>query len=257
MSGTAREDGQLALALLGTFEAEAGDQPLSFATDATRALFAYLVVESGRSHRREFLATLLWPDQPQSAAFANLRQTLARLRRGLPKPVAASVMSITRQTLEVHPDKLDLDCARFEYLIATCADHIHRDIARCRECAQRLEQACALYRGEFLDGVFAGSSQLFDEWALSRREHYRQHALSALHTLSNYYESIENYEAARRNAARQLEFDPWREEAHRQMMRALAFLGQRTAALDQYENLPGDPRERIGHRTRHRNTRPL
>ena len=154
---------------------------------------------------------------------------------GLTEPVAASVMSVTRQTLEVHPDKVDLDCARFERLIAACADHVHGDIARCRECAQRLEQACALYRGEFLDGVFAGSSQLFDEWALSRREHYRQHALNALYTLSTYYESIEDYEAARRNAARQLEFDPWREEAHRQLMRALAFLGQRTAALDQYE----------------------
>jgi len=33
---------------------------------------------------------------------------------------------------------------------------------------------------------------------------------------------------------RQLELDPWREEAHRQLMRALALSGQRSAALAQY-----------------------
>jgi predicted ATPase len=39
----------------------------------------------------------------------------------------------------------------------------------------------------------------------------------------------------RQYATRQLELDPWREEAHRQLMRALALSGQRSAALAQYE----------------------
>ena len=43
-----------------------------------------------------------------------------------------------------------------------------------------------------------------------------------------------NYEQAQHYARRQLELEPWREEAHRQLMRVLAASGQRSAALAQY-----------------------
>ncbi len=225
----------LVLSLLGPFEASADDQPLSFATDAARALLAYLAVEGGRPHRREQLATMLWPDKSQSAALTNLRQTLARLRKGLSEPLAAGVLEITHQTLEVKPDGVDLDCTRFDSLIAACASHAHSDLTRCRICIQRLERACKLYRGEFLDGVFPGGAHLFDEWALSKREQLHRQALDVLHTLARHYESIADYEAMRRYGARQLRLEPWREDAHRQVMRALALQGARTAALEQYE----------------------
>lgn len=235
LSSAAREDGHLALSLLGPFEATHGDQRLSFATDATRVLLAYLAVEADRPHRREFLAALLWPDQPQAAAFANLRQTLVRLRAGLPEPAAASVMSVTRQTLEIHLDGVDLDTARFARLIADCADHPHRDLTRCRACVQRLERAWSLYRGEFLEGMYPGSSQLFEEWVIVRREQFHRQALEALRTLANHYETVGDYESMRRSAERQLTLEPWREEAHRQKMRALVLQGERAAAIDQYE----------------------
>jgi predicted ATPase/DNA-binding SARP family transcriptional activator/tetratricopeptide (TPR) repeat protein len=225
----------LALSLLGSFEATFDDRQLSFATDAARALLAYLAVEAGQPHRREHLATLLWPDQSQSAALTNLRQTLARLRSGLSQAVADNVLSITRQSLEIDPDGVELDTVRFEEFITACAIHSHSDISRCRACIRRLEQACALYHGEFLDGVFSGVSQLFDEWVVIRREQFHQQVLGALHTLANYHESVADYEAMHRYAARQLTLEPWREEAHRQMMLALALRGERTAALNHFE----------------------
>ena len=60
-----------------------GSALTTFATDKVRALLAYLAVESGRPHRREALAALLWPNCPKSAARTNLRQALYRLRRAL------------------------------------------------------------------------------------------------------------------------------------------------------------------------------
>ncbi|MFO7705426.1 MAG: AAA family ATPase [Halopseudomonas sp.] len=44
-----------------------------------------------------------------------------------------------------------------------------------------------------------------------------------------------DYQKAQRLARQQLVLEPWREEAHRQLMQALAALGERTAALAQYE----------------------
>lgn len=238
-SSTATDQKTINVSLLGPFEVTCNGEPVRFATDTTRALLAYLADESSREstrrHRREFLATLFWPDQPQSAALTNLRQTIARLRRGLSDTPATDVLEVTRQTLELDLERIDLDCARFESLIFTCEEHAHRHLAQCQTCIRRLEQACALYRGEFLEGVYAGGSQPFEEWAIARREQYHRLALGALHTLTTHYELTGNIEEMSRFADRQLMLESWREDAHRQKMRALLLQGNRTAALDQYE----------------------
>ncbi len=82
---------------------------------------------------------------------------------------------------------------------------------------------------------FLEDSAEFEQWALVQRESLHQHVLDAHSDLAGYYEQHRDFQAARRHALRQLELDPWREEAHCQVMRALALDGQRTAALAQYE----------------------
>lgn len=67
---------------MGTFQVTIDDLPVRFATDYTRALFAYLAIES-RQHERSTLASLLWPEQPESATRQNLRQTLLYLKQAL------------------------------------------------------------------------------------------------------------------------------------------------------------------------------
>jgi tetratricopeptide (TPR) repeat protein len=59
--------------------------------------------------------------------------------------------------------------------------------------------------------------------------------MSALQLLAAAYTARGDYHQAQRYARRQLELQPWQEEAHRQLMRALALGGQRSAALAQYQ----------------------
>lgn len=68
----------LCLTLLGGFHLAQAEQPTNFATDRPHALLAYLAVEADRAHRREALATLLWPEDRAQAARQNLSQTLTR-----------------------------------------------------------------------------------------------------------------------------------------------------------------------------------
>jgi DNA-binding SARP family transcriptional activator len=73
---------RLIISLLGSFQVTLGGSPVTdFATDKARALLAFLAVEADRPHRREALAGLLWPDQPQRKANQNLRQAASAKMR--------------------------------------------------------------------------------------------------------------------------------------------------------------------------------
>src|SRR5215211_4517653 len=66
------------------------------------------------------------------------------------------------------------------------------------------------------------------------REQLHQQALDALGTLAAAYERQGDHAAQCRYARRQIELEPWREQAHAQLMRGLWASGQRGAALEQY-----------------------
>ena len=93
----------------------------------------------------------------------------------------------------------------------------------------------ALYRGEFLEQFFLGDSDRFEEWALFKREWYHLHVVEALSILARREARRGDIKHAREYVQRQVTLEPWREEAHRYLMRLLVMEGQRSAALMQYE----------------------
>jgi WD40 repeat protein/DNA-binding SARP family transcriptional activator len=227
---------QLELSALGSFQALVDGFAARFATDHGRALLAYLAVEADRPHARAYLAYLLWPDHPEAQALNNLRQTLIRLRNALRMgDELATVLQITAKSLQFHAAGAFFDVRQFQQLVAQCKAHNHRNLEQCIECMQRLEQATALYQGEFLQGLSLRHSQPFVEWAVYVREELHHQMLSVLGTLANHYEAQGDYFRARSFVARQLVLEPWQEEVHCQMMRVLAKSGQRAAAILQYE----------------------
>lgn len=72
---------RLQLNLFGPMQAIVAGKTLHFATAKVQALLAYLALEPERPYRREQLAALLWPDQPDADARRNLRLTLHRLKQ--------------------------------------------------------------------------------------------------------------------------------------------------------------------------------
>jgi predicted ATPase/DNA-binding SARP family transcriptional activator len=229
---------QFSASLLGPLRLLRDGAPVSgFESDKVRALLAYLLVEADRPHRRGALAELLWPERPERAALLNLNQALANLRRVVgDRDAAVPLLLATREAIQLNPAAgCDTDLARFGALLDACAAHQHRDPAGCAGCAERLEQAAALYRGAFLDQFAPRDSLGFEEWALVVRERAHRQVLAALDQLATYHERRGAADDALWAAYRQIELDPWREEAHRQVMRLLWRDGQRAAALAQYE----------------------
>jgi len=229
----------LDIQLLGTFEISLDGKPLTgFATDKARALLAYLALENAHPQRRDTLATLLWPDQPENKARQSLRQTLLYLRQALSEDDQCAVpfLFIDRETVQLNPaSDYRADVVEFQTLHTTCQGHHHHRVERCLSCMRRLERMAELYRGEFLEHFFVGDSTLFEEWATLKREWLHREVIETLFTLTDYYTRRGDLAHARQAAWRQVELEPWREEAHRQLMRLLALEGERSAALTQYE----------------------
>lgn len=229
---------RLSLSLLGSFQVRLDGKPLTqFEYDKVRALLAYLVVEAGYPQRRDALCALLWPEQSDKAARHSLSQALLKLRQTLADQGAeVPFLLADRTTVQFNPASTYwLDVAEFEAALAAPVAHDHPRPETCAQCMERRQRAVALYRGDFLKGLSIGDSLAFEEWMSVKQERLHRLALDALYELTRYHEWRGELDQARQYARRQLELEPWREEAHQQLMRLLAHGGQRSAALAQYE----------------------
>jgi adenylate cyclase len=218
----------LTIRLLGPVQiALSGEPVIHFESEKARALLAYLAAEPDRPHRREALAEMFWPDRPEGAARANLRHTLACLRRLIGDHIASPPFLLpTRHTLQFdEASDAWVDVAAFSALLP----------GRQTETVQQLEDAVRLFRGPFLEDVSLADSAAFEEWQVLRREHFLRLMLDALWRLAESYERRGEYERALAHARRELELEPWDEVAQQQVMRLLALSGRRTEALAQYE----------------------
>jgi len=221
---------RLSIRTLGSLQIRVDGNPVTDVhSDKVRGLLAYLAVEAGQPHRREKLAALLWPDYAERSARTSLRSALAHLRQVIGDQEAEPpFLLITRQTIQFNrTSDYELDVQKFAALVEGEDDHPP-------EIAQ-MEEAVALYQGNFLEGFSISDSVIFEDWALVTCESLRGQALIALHQLAGYYQEKGDYERALRSAHRQLALDPYHEIAHQQLMWLLALTGKRNEALAHYE----------------------
>lgn len=240
---------RLTVCLLGPPEVFVNGEPaLELRGQKILALLGYLVLESGRAHRRDTLAALLWPDQPDEQAFQNLRQTLTRLRRGLDDAHADPPHLL----IEPHTIRFNrssdywLDVEAFRALLSSAEQHAHRRLEVCPACLSQLTRAAGLYRGELLAHVQPAGSFGLDEWLLLEREELGQHACSALRGLADARLARGDARGAAAVARRLLHLEPWDEAALRRLMDALAQGGSRNAALRTYQAFRRSLRAELG-----------
>ncbi len=239
---------ELSLSLLGPFQAwTANGIPRPFRTLKERALLSYLVVENDRSHRRETLADLFWPDRLEGIARNSLRQALYGLRQGIGEAGFDAIFKVTTDEVWANPgEQIWLDLVAFEIHLKAVQQHNHTPGAPCAYCLQHLRDAAEIYRGNFLEDVTLEKNQEFEEWAALRREQYARLHLQALNALVGEYERMGNYLQAAAYARRQITYDGLDEALYCRLMTLLARAGQISAALEEYENCRRKLSEALG-----------
>jgi DNA-binding SARP family transcriptional activator len=178
-----------------------------------------LALHPGQAQARPKLAALLWGDRSEAQARDSLRQALSLLRKAL-SHVEPRALIAHEDTISFEPTALTTDAILFEDLVA-------------QPGAENLEQAIALYGGEFLDG-FQVPALEFESWVTTERERFREMALQAMTRLLDHHLSTGAVESGIRIAARLLAVDLLQERVHRTLMEFYRRQGRHGAALRQY-----------------------
>lgn len=226
---------QLSVSLLGTFQLSINNQLVDrFRTKKVQALLICLLVNAAEQREssipREQITELLWPYLPPESGRDNLRATLYQLRRAIPKVAGLQGQTVpfvlnNRRNLRINPDALyELDVARFVELLT-----FHDPI--------QWADAVELYRDDFLIDFYLTDNSEFDLWIETRRAKLRGEMQLVLRRLTAACLDQGAFARAEKYARRQLALDDFDENAHRQLLIALALSGRRAAALSHYDAL--------------------
>ena len=216
---------------LGPPQISLNDQQVEIKRRKAVALLVYLAVE-GRSHSREFLSGLFWPEYEQSKAYAYLRRTIWEIKDVL----GGSWLDVSREWVGITSSKnFRIDVNEFFSLLQSKKDHDHPFAEPCDQCIGQLEAAIRLYRGDFLSGFSLSACPQFDDWQFLQSEILRRTYRDGLQNLVNALEQRGRISEAIPYAQRRLGIDNLDERTHRKLMTLLAKNGQIHAALRQFE----------------------
>ena len=190
------------------------------------ALLIYLAEARG-AVARDVLATLLWPESPGETARARLRRMLHRVELTLGQHVFESDRTSVRWAPAV---ELKVDAHLFE--------------SACDGGA--FEQACLLYRSDFLAGFSLPDCPEFDDWAFYRREALRGRLMNGLERLVQDKNAAGEHFAATAHAGRLVELDPLSEVYGRYLIRSLLLAGDRSSAERHHAALTQRLRDELG-----------
>ncbi len=199
--------------LFGTFAIQHDGKPVVLSSRAAQSLFAYLILTAGSQHRREKLAGMLWPEDPEERARAYLRHELWRIRKALP-----SVPILNTNDIDIS----------FETSVQFWLDA--KLLLELRENASidELMTALTACQGEFLSGFY-------DQWILTEREHMNALYDQGMERLLELLEHDRRWHEILEWAERWISHGQALETAYRYLMIAYHSLGDRARVAAAYQ----------------------
>jgi DNA-binding SARP family transcriptional activator len=178
------------------------------------ALFAFLALEGATSRAK--LAGLLWSEVTDDAARRNLRRELHRLKTDL--PALNERLEVSETSLQLR-EPFQSDVMRFETAIAS----------------EHVERALEAYGGWLLQNLELEGASAFHEWLEQKRERLERARKRAMLECAELLETRGDWHQALEIHHGLLELDPFQERTHRDLMRLYFLMGERQAALSQFE----------------------
>lgn len=181
--------------------------------------------------RKGQIGEMLWPDHDPDKLDSAFRSTLYRLRRTLFRD---SVIFEDGVYGFNWASDYWFDVKAFETLLGEAGQPPAEE-----QTIVFLEQALALYNGDYMEGNFA-------DWSAIERQRLQKRYLLAVEMLAELYVERREMQRAIELYQHLLAKDSYREVAHRELMRCYYRLGDRAAAIRQYQTCVEILREDLG-----------
>ncbi len=210
---------------LGTFEVSVDGRRVPLpATGRPAAVLKLLADRGGRPTPRELLAEVLWPGTPLETGANRLRVAIHSLRQ-LDDDLH-DLVGFDQGTYRLTGSRVEVDADRFEGLLAGA--HSLEQSGDLEGALTVYGEAEALYRGDYF------ADDLYEDWALVRRQHLRDLYLNLLIKLALLALERGDYEACISHCHEIVRQDSCSEDAYRLLMIAHAHRGNRARALRWY-----------------------
>lgn len=210
----------------------------------TKDLLKLLASQRGQVFSLDQLIEALFPDLDPERARKNLYKRISELRRVLEPSLKQGshsrfILNVGQQSVSFNPDSLcSIDTEAFQKLLQF-AEQAERE-NHWSEALEGYHQAIALYRGDFL------AEDLYEEWTLAPREHWRESHLTALLRAAESCARLGQYARALEHCHRAIELAPGREAAYRQKMTYHALMGESHEAALTYQTCVEKLEQQLG-----------
>jgi predicted ATPase/DNA-binding SARP family transcriptional activator len=187
-------------------------------------LYFLLCHPEGRT--KEQIGLALWPEASTAQLRSSFHDTVYRLRRALG---AKEWIAFQKGRYAFNRSlEYSLDVEAFEQHLAEAQRLKNKAL---EQAIGHLQEAAELYRGDFLEDL------AYSEWAMVRQEELQRAYGDALLLLGRLLFVQERYVEAAEAYRKAISHDEFIEEAHRELMRCQAALGERGRAIKHYEEL--------------------
>ncbi len=195
----------------------------------SKLVFAYLAMNHKRRLSREVLMETFWPSAEPDSARNSLNVALHQVRRALHEAFpACDFILFKEECYFLNPDlEVWLDVEEFKQHWKK-AQGLERDKGR-EAALPEFEQAANMYEGDFME------DDIYESWAASQREHFKEIYLVALDRISKVYSLNGKPELAANLCESILALDNCREDIHRRLMLCYYRVGKRDKALKQFK----------------------
>jgi DNA-binding SARP family transcriptional activator len=209
---------------MGEFQIAFNGRPIeNLASRRTSALLSYLAFYRDRSHPREKLIALLWPEAGFDEGRPRLNEALSAIRKQMRNAgaVPERFLSADRHSIRLS-DSVETDTGEFAAALQAAEKEADLSVK-----AELLADACSVYQGELLPGYY-------EDWIDSERLRLEERFQQALTALSRTSERLGRLDDAAGAARRLFECDPTNERALELLLPLLARQGQLAEASRYY-----------------------
>ncbi len=205
--------------------------PDAWTTRRARDIFCYIATSKHRRVDKDVLIDTFWGEDELATIEKNFHPTISHIRKALNsrQSFKQNFLVFRDGAYQLNPElSYSIDAEDFEnYVIAAEKAKRESDADGFRK---NLEKANALVRGEFMAGVY-------DDWAEERRHYYSEQHSRVLNALAKLSFSEKSWSNALKFSGEILQKDPFREDAHRLIMKIFAAQGKRAQVKEQFETL--------------------